>query len=264
MQINGISMNNTINNKPMINNTVSPVFQNSGAKVSFKGGLPAKAYDKATDGIAFLLGKFANTKFAKDAVAFINGESKSKILRGVGKALNIKQKWFQHAIACEAIYLTSFYMYNTKKSKTIPENQKRPMMVNQALVSTLCTTLGYVVDSKISKAFTGMKNAFLLTNAKPIAENMKNTVKEAVKLAGSDKGAIDAAYKMPLKRLNGIASGISKLKSVLVFGFIYRYFSPVFITPIANRVSEYMDKRSAKNKQPDFQSQSLSKTVAKA
>ena len=258
MQINKISMNNYVNNA-----TASSV-RGSASNVSFKGGFPAKAYDKATDGIAFLLGKFANTKFAKDAVAFINGESKSKILRGLGKALNIKQKWFQHAIACEAIYLTSFYMYNTKKSKNSPEDQKRPMMVNQALVSTLCTTLGYVVDSKISKAFNGMKNAFLLTNAKSIAENMKGTVKEAVKLAGSDKGAIDAAYKLPLKRLNGIASGISKLKSVLVFGFIYRYFSPVFITPIANRVSEYMDTRSNKSAKLSANGQSSTKNLAKA
>lgn len=241
MQINKISMNN------FAHNTIASSPRNSASNVSFKGGLPVKAYDKVTGGIAVLLGKFASTKFAKDAVNFINGESKSKILRGLGKALNIKQKWFQHAIACEAIYLTSFYMYNTKKSKNIPENQKRPMMVNQALVSTLCTTLGYVVDSKISKAFNGMKNVFLLSNAKSVAENMKGTVKEAVKVAGSDKGALDAAYKLPLKRLNGIASGISKLKSVLVFGFIYRYFSPVFITPIANRISEYMDKRSEKN-----------------
>ena len=264
MQINKLLINN-IERQNQIQSTVIPsTLKNYSNNISFKGNLPTKAYGKVTDGLAFLLGKFASTKFAKNVVDFINGESKSKILRGVGKALNIKQKWLQHAIAAEAIYLTGFYMYNTKKAKHIPEDQKLPMMVNQALVSTLCTTLGYIVDSKISKAFNKMKDLFLLTNAKPIAERMKGQVAEAVKVA-TDKGAIDAAYKMPLKQLNGVASGISKLKSVLVFGFIYRYFSPVFITPIANRVSEYMDKHSHKN-QPTFipTKNDSSKTIAKA
>ena len=247
MQVNRISLKNLENKTPKQNKLVtlpSKKFENN---ISFKGGMPAKAYDKITDGLAVMLGKFADTKFAKSAVNFINGESKNKALNRLGKFLNIKNKWVQHAIACEAIYMTSFYMYNTKKSKSIPENQKRPMMVNQALVSTLCTVLGYVVDSKISKAFNGMKDMFLITNALPIAEKMKGQVSAAVKAAKNNKGAIEAARKMPLKQVNGIVSGISKLKSVLVFGFIYRYFSPVFITPIANRVSEYLDKKSAKN-----------------
>lgn len=240
MRINSIQTNN-------FNQLKSKQFEQKSNNVSFKGGLPTKAYEKATDGIAVVLGKFASTKFAKNAVDFINGESKSKILSGVGKALNIKKKWFQHAIAAEAIYLTSFYMYNTKKSKHIPENQKRPMMVNQALVATLCTSLGYIVDSKISKAFKGMQDFFLVTNVIPIAEKSKDQVAKAVKAAGNNTGAVEAALKMPLKKINAISSGISKLKSVLVFGFIYRYFSPVFITPIANRVSEYMDKKNGKN-----------------
>lgn len=246
MQVNSVTTN-TIGkqalNTPFQSSAVN--FANTANKISFKGSLPSKAYEGVTEGLAIALGKFADTKFAKNAIDFINGNSKSKILRGLGKVLNIKQKWFQHAIALEAIFLTSLYMYNTNKSKNIPENQKRPMMVNQALVATLCTSLGYIVDSKISKAFKGMQDFFLLTNVKPIAEGMKGKVAEAVK-AAKTPGAIDAAYKMPGKQLNGIASGISKLKSVLVFGFIYRYFSPVFITPIANRVSEYMDKKSSK------------------
>ena len=240
MRINSIQTNN-------FNQLNSMNLRQKPNNISFKGGLPAQAYNKVTDGLAVVLGKVASTKFAKNVVDFINGESKSKILRGVGKTLNIKKKWFQHAIAAEAIYLTSFYMYNTKKSKNIPEDQKRPMMVNQALVATLCTSLGYIVDSKISKAFKGMQDFFLVTNAVPIAEKSKEQVAKAIKAAGNNQGAIEAALKMPLKKVNAISSGISKLKSVLVFGFIYRYFSPVFITPIANRVSEYLDKKNGKN-----------------
>ena len=249
MKINSISSNNferKFNAQP-VQSFAAQAQRPSGNNISFKGGLPQRVYNKATDGIAVVLGKVASTKFAKNVVDFINGDSKSKILRGLGKALNFKNKWFQHAIAAESIYLTSFYMYNTKKSKTIPEDQKRPMMVNQALVATLCTSLSYMVDSKISKAFKGMHDFFLITNAASIAEGSKSQVAAAIKAEGNNKDAIELAAKMPLKKVNAICSGISKLKSVLVFGFIFRYFSPVFITPIANRVSEYLDKKNGKN-----------------
>ena len=143
-------------------------------------------------------------------------------------------------------------MYNTKKSTAIPEEQKRPMMVNQALVTTLCTALGYTIDSKISKVFNKAKHIFTIANVTEIADKMKDQVAVA-KAAAKTPGDISAAIKMPLKHASGIANGISKLKSVLVFGFIYRYLAPVFITPIANRVSEYLDKRSGKTAVPQSQ-----------
>lgn len=256
MKVNSLSLNRFEHKKPAVNPTFKGQIDNgrfelknnvSRNTVSFKGGLHSRAYNALTEGLAKGLGKFADTKFVKSSVDFFNGESKNKIARSIGKALNIKEKWFQHAIAAESIYLTSAYMYNTHKSKAIPDDQKRPMMVNQVLVTTLCTALGYTVDNKISKVFNKAKSIFTATNVIKIAEGMKDQVSTAVKNAKS-KGAIDAAIKLPLKHANGIANGISKLKSVLVFGFIYRYFSPVFITPIANRVSEMIDKKKGASK----------------
>ena len=172
---------------------------------------------------------------------FLSGESNNKALRWIGQKMNFKDKWFQHLIAAESIYLTSFYMYNTKKSKAIPEDQKRTMMTNQALVTTLCTALGYTLDSKINKVFNKVKHVLTATNVIKTVEAMQDKVANAKALA-KDANAMENAIKMPLKHVNGVANGISKLKSVLVFGFIYRYFSPVFITPIANRVSEWFAK----------------------
>ena len=240
MKINSLQTNN-------FNQLNSRRFEQSSNNVSFKGGLPSRAYERATDGLAVLLGKFASTKFAKNVVDFFKGESKSKILRGIGQVLDIKHKWLQHAIAAESIYLTGFYMYNTKKAKHIPEDQKRPMMVNQALVTTLCTSIGYIVDGKMSKLFKSLQNFYLTANAIPFAEKTNGQITQALKAAGNNQESIKAITSLPMKRVNAIFNGISKLKSVLVFGFIYRYFSPVFITPIANRVSEYLDKKSAKN-----------------
>ena len=245
MQVNNINLNRFERNSAIkpVSNKIGR-FERAGAyNVSFGG--PNKLYDKAIEGLAKGLGKLADTNFTKNTVKFLSGESENRVAKSIGKFINVKDKWFQHAIALESVYLTSFYMYNTKKSKAIPEDQKRPMMINQALVTTLCTALGYTIDSKISKVFNKAKHIFTVANVPKIAENMKGAVANAKALAKTE-GAIDAAIKLPLKHANGIANGISKLKSVLVFGFIYRYFSPVFITPIANRVSELFDKKDAK------------------
>ena len=214
-------------------------------QISFKGGIASKAYDGLTEVLAKGLGKLVNTNFTKNTVNFLSGKSEGKIAGAISRFINVKEKWFQHAIALESVYLTSFYMYNTHKSKAIPDDQKRPMMVNQALVTTLCTALGYTIDSKISKVFNKIKHIFTVANVTKIAEKMKPQVDAATAIA-KNPGEIKAAVKMPLKYANGIANGISKLKSVLVFGFIYRYFSPVFITPIANRVSELFENREEK------------------
>ena len=252
MQINSLQLNkfeNRQTNNKAVNNSFGRSFgkfeHSNTHNVAFRG--PNKLYNKAVEGIAKGLGKLVDTKFTEKTVKFLNGESENRVARAIGKAINVKQKWFQHAIAMESIYLTSFYMYNTKKSKAIPEDQKRPMMINQALVTTLCTALGYTIDSKISKVFDRAKHIFTIANVTKIANNMKGTVAQA-KAAAKTPGAIDAAIKLPLKHANGIANGISKLKSVLVFGFIYRYFSPVFITPIANRVSEFFESKDTKQK----------------
>ncbi|MBQ7450089.1 hypothetical protein IJS77_01630 [bacterium] len=247
MQINKLSVNRFEYNKTNnpINNARNTFMQRPQNNVAFKG-VASRAYNGLTEVLAKGLGKLANTKFTKNTVKFFNGESEGKIARSIGKFINIKEKWFQHAIAAESVYLTSFYMYNTHKSKAIPDEQKRPMMVNQALVTTLCTALGYTIDSKITKMFNKAKHIFTIANVTNIADKMKPSVKAATDAAKNNKGAIDAAIKIPLKHSNAIANGISKLKSVLVFGFIYRYLAPVFITPIANRVSEMFDKTSDK------------------
>ena len=69
MKINSIQTNN-------FNQLNSKRFEKPANNVSFKGGLPARASDKATDGLATLLGKFASTKFARNAVDFLHGETK--------------------------------------------------------------------------------------------------------------------------------------------------------------------------------------------
>ena len=250
MQINKLSQNRfekiqTPNSQFTGNYSKNTFMKNPQNQVAFKG-IASKAYDGVTEVLAKGLGKLVNTKFTRNTVNFLSGKSEGKVAGAISRAINVKDKWFQHAIALESIYLTSFYMYNTKKSKAIPEDQKRPMMVNQALVTTLCTALGYTIDSKISKVFNKAKHIFTVSNVIKIAEKMKPQVEKAIKKA-KNAGEIKAAIKAPLKDANGTANGISKLKSVLVFGFIYRYFSPVFITPIANRVSELFENKSAKN-----------------
>ena len=249
MQINKLSQNRfekTQTIKPQtFNRHHKNMFMNRPQnQVAFKGAA-SRAYNGLTEILAKGLGRLVTTSFTKNTVKFLSGKSEGKIAGAISRFINVKEKWFQHAIAMESIYLTSFYMYNTHKSKAIPDDQKRPMMINQALVTTLCTALGYTIDSKITKVFNKVKNIFTVANVIKITKKMEPEVKAAIARAKTP-GEIEAEITKPLKRSNAIANGIPKLKSVLVFGFIYRYFSPVFITPIANRVSEWFENKEEK------------------
>ena len=46
-----------------------------------------------------------------------------------------------------------------------------------------------------------------------------------------------------------IIPGINKIKTLVIFGIIYRYLSPVIMTPIANKISaKFFDKKDKTQK----------------
>ena len=51
-----------------------------------------------------------------------------------------------------------------------------------------------------------------------------------------------------------LSKGIGKLKTLIVFGLIYRYLGPVLVTPLANKISaKFFDKKDESNKSEQTQ-----------
>ncbi len=91
-----------------------------------------------------------------------------------------------------------------------------------------------ITPDKLSEVQTSIKNA-VATNAGDVQ-----------KAAEAVKNATDDVFNSLAARAeaNKILPGINKLKTIVIFGIIYRYLGPVVITPIANKISaKFFDKK---------------------
>ncbi|MBQ4078587.1 hypothetical protein IJD15_05350 [bacterium] len=96
---------------------------------------------------------------------------------------------------------------------------------------------------------------------KTIQTNVKNAInsnsgniekaKEAV------KGCVDDAYDAlaARKEIKDIIPGINKLKTIVIFGLIYRYIGPVIVTPLANKLSSKFFNNKGKKEEKAEQTQ---------
>lgn len=164
--------------------------------------------DKTSEVAAIALGKIAQWDWFRSLCTKVGS---------IGKKTE-KGKWepdyFKHIIALEGIYLSGFYIYNTMRSKTIAEDQKMPLAVNQGLVTVVSTIGAYTFEKAISKWFESFRDLFKKKNP----------------------GMSNADF-------NKYKGGFSKLKTLVAFGLIYRFITPVFITPIANKISNVIQAR---------------------
>ena len=66
------------------------------------------------------------------------------------------------------------------------------------------------------------------------------------------KGCVDDAYDAlaARKEIKDIIPGINKLKTIVIFGLIYRYIGPVVVTPLANKLSSKFFNKKGKEEAP--------------
>ena len=102
----------------------------------------------------------------------------------------------------------------------------------------------------------GQLKAFQITPDK--LSEVQNSIKQAVvNNAGDVQKASEAVKNAASDVFNSLAAraeadkiipGINKLKTIVIFGIIYRYLGPVVITPIANKISaKFFDKKKPEN-----------------
>lgn len=78
---------------------------------------------------------------------------------------------------------------------------------------------------------------------------VKKNVGNAEKAKSQLAGCLDDVYEAMAakKEANKIIPGINKLKTLVVFGIIYRYLGPVVVTPLANKISsKFFDNKAKK------------------
>lgn len=135
---------------------------------------------------------------------------------GYGKLLdkNITQKIIaksanshvvNHLAAAIGIVVSSTYISSTLKNKQMDPEQRTTLAINQGIVSVVATTMGYTVSNALGKTVDKFVRKYEAVN-----------------------------YKNP--NIKGLKSGANIAASLAIFSLMYRYVSPVLVTPIANAI----------------------------
>lgn len=119
-----------------------------------------------------------------------------------------------HLSALTSIILSGFYVKKTLSNDNLDSRNKNTLAINQASVCAVSTLSAYTLDKLINKKVEEIIN----------------------KMQAINYGKIEAA------KLGKIKDGVRSAASIMVFGVVYRFLAPVFVTPIANRIGNNLSK----------------------
>lgn len=218
-----------------------------------------KMYDKFTDGIA----KHFTSKIVN-----------SKPIVGLASKFKDSDNLFQHCLTIGSVITSGLYMQKTLTNDKLDKDRKKTLAVNQGLTFVVSTFGAYGLDkyvkgwwSKLTEKFAGH-----LLNDNKFVENFykhNDAIKEAnKKLADAAKGTSEkpllkktakledyvkmhpgykALSEADAKSLISKIKGMGVLRTMIVFGFVYRYFVPVVVTKPSNWLCEkYLANKKAK------------------
>ena len=184
---------------------------------------------------------------------------------------------YQHCLTIGSIITSGLYMQRTLTNDKLDKDRKNTLAVNQGLTFAVSTIGAYALDKyvkgwwdNVTARFAGhlvgdpkfydnylkQKQAIKEENKKLIqsakAKGIKAELKELPKVTQLVEK--NNYYKTLLKTSEKDAKvlmtkvkGMSPLRAMIVFGFVYRYFVPVVVTKPANYLCEkYLANKKAK------------------
>ena len=201
----------------------------------------------------------------------------SKIVN-IGMLNKLAEKWkdsknlFQYCLTIGSVITSGLYMQRTYTNKDLDKDRRNTLVVNQGLTLGVSTAGAYLLDKYLKNWWDGVTAKFAghLLNDKDfyqnyinqknaiLAENKKLLAKEGIELKSLPKverlvgkhNLFKALSPEEQKVLMSKVKGMSPLRSMIVFGFVYRYFVPVVVTKPANKLCDmYLEHKKAKNAQ---------------
>ena len=154
----------------------------------------------------------------------------------------------QHMSVLGSLITSGMYVQQTLTKKELDPDKRRTLAVNQTLGFIVPTIAAYSVNSIMNNwikqreySFTGsqmnkIERAKVEGNLEKAAGNMDKAKKyfdKAGEIAGS---------------LGTKKNGVRILADLVTFTLIYRYFVPVAITPIANKIGDKINARKAEKR----------------
>ena len=154
----------------------------------------------------------------------------------------------EHMSAFGSLITSGTYAYRTFTNDKLEKDNKNTLVINQLLCFAVPTALAYIINRKLGGKVKAAEYAFSgamkgLVQRGQITENEYN----------------DFAKKLP-KRLKSVKT----LASLATFTLIYRYVTPVIITPVANFTGRFIRnmKQQKANKNIEINSQNAAQKAA--
>lgn len=154
-----------------------------------------------------------------------------------------------------------------KKIKQLQDSVKIHSM-NNATKEMLEDASKILDDKNLTKICLEL-NPFHLTNGKAAVEEAiakvldKDTLRRVMDTISPEKIAKASQKTVNAKKMADVLDGIDRLKGLAIFSVIYRYISPVVITPIANKISGKIQHSKKENKAPEAQVKAETTTAKK-
>lgn len=196
-------------------------------KVSFKGkepkpGMIKRAWETFMDGVGRFLGKLYGKPLIESPIVH-------KISAGLSK---LPGSVTQHMTAFGSLITSSVYMQQTLSNKELDPDRRRTLSINQGLCFVVPTVAAYTVDNVINNWVKGNEYRYSGQYQQEI---------DIAKLEGKDAKVIEQKAATLSKKLKGFRT----LASITVFALIYRYFTPVVMTPVANWFGDKINAKKA-------------------
>lgn len=118
-----------------------------------------------------------------------------------------------HLSAFTGVVLSGFYIKKTLKNDNLDTKKRKTLAINQASTCVISTIGAYTISKYAGKQVNKFTDKFM-------AANIKSDIQDLAK------------YKR----------GIKAASSMMIFGMMYRFISPVLVTPIANHIGNKMEE----------------------
>ena len=142
----------------------------------------------------------------------------------------------QHMATLGSFITSSVYMYQTLNNKNLDSDKRKTLSINQLLCFIIPTACAYLVDHYMRDINKKMEYRYAGLKEQEIA-----------------LGKISAEQAEKFKKSFGNKlKGFGALAALGTFTLIYRYLTPVLITPVANYVGGKVNEKAKKRKEAEM------------
>lgn len=162
-----------------------------------------------------------------------------------------------------SVVISGMYITQTMRNKQLDDDRKQTLAINQALTFGVATLGSVVIDQSLDKWWEGRTEKYAqsrtgLDIGKSIKEINDKAIKDAEEKLGKTWKQFTKKERKGVKLTNTLKyveeyldnpgleaklRGMGVLKKLIVFGTVYRFISPVAVTPLANMLGNKIAER---------------------